>query len=182
MTVTKNKVVSIDYTLTDDNNNLLDTTSGHEPLEYLHGFENIIPGLENALEGKSPGDHFSVTIQAADAYGEHDKDLTQEIPRDQFGDFESIEAGMRFQAHTPAGIRLFTVVKAGDDTVTVDGNHPLAGMDLTFDVTVAAVREASEQELSHGHTHNHHHGECGGCGHDGCNDDCGCGQDNCGGR
>ncbi|MDR2479429.1 MAG: peptidylprolyl isomerase [Treponema sp.] len=180
MTVTKNKVVSINYTLTDDNNNLLDSTSGQEPLEYLHGFENIIPGLENALEGKSPGDHFSVKIPAADAYGKHDKDLITDIPRENFSEFESIDAGMQFHAHTPAGVRLFTVVEAGGHTVTVDGNHPLAGMDLTFDVTVAAVREASEQERSHGHVHNHHHEGGGCCGQEGCNDDCACGSNNCG--
>ena len=164
ITVAKNRVVSIDYTLTDDQNNLLDSTAGQPPLDYLHGFENIIPGLEKALEGKSPGDHLTVRIPAAEAYGE------------------------QFHTHSAGGIRLITVTDVADNIVTIDGNHPLAGMDLNFDLTVAAVREAGVEELAHGHVHGHDHGDCcggGDCG--GKTEDCGhkekdCGCHGCGGH
>lgn len=175
MTVTKNKVVSIDYTLTDDKNNILDSTTGGAPLVYLHGAGNIIPGLEKALEGKAPGDHFSAHISAADAYGERDAGLVTDIPRGNF-DAAAIEPGMQFHAHTSGGIQMFTVTGVSGDTVTVDGNHPLAGLALNFEVTVAEVREASGDELSHGHVH-------GGCDCDGendCGEECGCGS--CGGH
>ena len=176
MTITKNRVVSIDYTLTDEKNNVLDSTSGQEPLDYLHGFENIIPGLEKALEGKSSGDHFAVNIPAAEAYGERDERLITEMPMEQFDDVDEIQPGMRFSAHSPQGVRLITVTKVGATTVTIDANHPLAGMDLNFDVTVTAIRDASDVELSHGHVHGHGHG------HGGCGDDCGCENEGCGGH
>jgi FKBP-type peptidyl-prolyl cis-trans isomerase SlyD len=167
MTITKNRVVSIDYTLSDDKHNLIDSTSGQEPLDYLHGFENIIPGLEKVLEGKSRGDHFAVTVPAAEAYGERDDGLIAEIPLENFKGADSIEPGMQFHTQTPDGIRLITVTKVADNTVTIDGNHPLAGMDLHFDLTVSGIREASGEELEHGHVHGH----CGGgedCGEEGC--------------
>ncbi|MDR1586472.1 MAG: peptidylprolyl isomerase [Treponema sp.] len=170
MNVTKNRVVSIDYTLMDDRDNLIDTTSGAEPLDYLHGFENIIPGLEKALEGKSRGDHFSVNIPAAEAYGERDETLIAEIPLENFRGIDEVKPGMQFHTHDSNGIRLITVTRVADNTVTVDGNHPLAGLNLAFDVTVAGVREASEEELMHGHIHGHDHGGCG------------CGDGDCGGR
>jgi FKBP-type peptidyl-prolyl cis-trans isomerase SlyD len=175
MIVTKNRVVSIDYTLTDDHNNLLDSTSGQEPLDYLHGFENIIPGLEKALEGKSRGDRFSVKIPPAEAYGERDALLVQEIPLESFGGGEKPEPGMRFHAQSAEGTRIVTVTKVADNTVTVDANHPLAGMALTFDVTVTGIRDASGEELEHGHVHGHDHGGC--CGGDcgGAEAGCGCG-------
>ena len=188
ITVTKNRVVSIDYTLTDDQNNLLDSTAGQPPLDYLHGFENIIPGLEKALEGKSPGDHLTVRIPAVEAYGERDERLTAEIPLEQFQDVDEVRPGMQFHTHSAGGIRLITVTAVADNTVTIDGNHPLAGMDLNFDLTVAAIREAGAEELAHGHVHGHDHGDCcggGDCG--GKTEDCGhkekdCGCHGCGGH
>jgi FKBP-type peptidyl-prolyl cis-trans isomerase SlyD len=182
MTVTKNKVVSIDYTLTDEQNNILDSTAGRSPLVYLHGAGNIIPGLEKALEGKSAGDQFSARLAAADAYGERDEELVADIPRGNF-DAAAIEPGMQFHAHTSGGVQMFTVTGVSGDTVTVDANHPLAGRVLNFEVTVAGIREASEEELQCGHVH-------GGCGSDAescgahCGTDCGadCGADcGCGG-
>jgi FKBP-type peptidyl-prolyl cis-trans isomerase SlyD len=174
MAITKSKVVSIEYTLTDDQNKVIDSTIGQSPLDYLHGFGNIIPGLENALEGRAQGDHFSVHIPAAEAYGERDERLIAGIPRTNFEETELIEPGMQFHAHSPEGIRMFTVTAVAGDTITVDGNHPLAGMDLTFEVTIAGIRDASEEELSHGHVHGHGHGGCGdGCGGEKCGD-CGC--------
>jgi FKBP-type peptidyl-prolyl cis-trans isomerase SlyD len=182
MTITKNRVVSIDYTLTDSKKNIIDSTAGQAPLDYLHGFGNIIPGLEKELEGKSRGDHFSVNIPAAEAYGERDSRLIAEIPLDKFSGVERdhIKAGQRFYAQNAEETRMVTITKVVDNTVTIDGNHPLAGMNLNFDVTVAAIREASEDELLHGHIHGHDHCGCGGgencgAGHEGC----GCG--NCGG-
>ena len=142
MTITKNKVLSIEYTLTDEKNNLIDSSAGQEPLDYLHGFGNIIPGLEKALEGKSLGDRFSVRIPAAEAYGDRDEQLITEVPLDQFDSNDDIRPGMQFQAHSPDGVHLLTVTEVGDTMVTVDGNHPLAGMDLNFTVTVAGIRDA----------------------------------------
>jgi FKBP-type peptidyl-prolyl cis-trans isomerase SlyD len=164
MNVAKNRVVSINYTLTDDKNNLIDSTSGSESFDYLHGFENIIPGLERALEGKTQGDQFSVTIPAAEAYGERDDKLVVDVPLDRFQGAGTVEKGMRFQAQTPDGFQMVTVTGVAEKTVTIDGNHPLAGMELTFDVTVNAIREANAEELEHGHVHSHsHESACGGC-------------------
>ncbi|MDR0585399.1 MAG: peptidylprolyl isomerase [Treponema sp.] len=173
MTITKNRVVSIDYTLTDDNNNLIDSTAGSGPLDYLHGFENIISGLENALEGRSEGDSFSVNIPAAKAYGEYDERLVTEMSLESFRGIENLEEGMRFQAQSAEGACLVTVTKIEGGAVTVDGNHPLAGMNLNFDLSVTAVREASGEELSCGHVHGGgcDYGRCGGC--DVPNDFCG---------
>jgi FKBP-type peptidyl-prolyl cis-trans isomerase SlyD len=180
MNIAKNRVVSISYTLTDDHNNIIDSASGSEPLDYLHGFENIIPGLERALEGKNQGDQFSVTIPAAEAYGERDNTLIIDVPLDRFRGVDSVKKGMQFHAQTPEGFRLITVTNVAGETVTIDGNHPLAGMDLTFDVTINAIREAQAEELAHGHVHSpgHEHlhegcegcepGECGGSGSEGC--------------
>jgi FKBP-type peptidyl-prolyl cis-trans isomerase SlyD len=176
MTITKNRVVSIDYTLTDEQNNVIDSTSGQEPLDYLHGFENIIPGLEKALEGKSRGDHFAVNIPPAEAYGERDERLIAEIPLANFQGVDDVKPGMQFHTDSSEGIRLVTVTKVGDSTVTIDGNHPLAGMALNFDVTVTAIREASAEELGHGHVHGCDHGGCG-CSTEDCggHGNCGCG-------
>ncbi|MDR2259038.1 MAG: peptidylprolyl isomerase [Treponema sp.] len=171
MNITKNKVVSINYTLTDEHNNIIDSASGSELFDYLHGFENIIPGLERALEGKVRGDQFSVTIPAAEAYGERNKGLVVDVPLDRFQGVDSVKKGMRFHAQTPDGARMVTVASVEGGTVTIDGNHPLAGMDLTFDVTVQDIREANAEELAHGHVHSHGHEHgCGGCesGSDGC--------------
>jgi FKBP-type peptidyl-prolyl cis-trans isomerase SlyD len=168
MNITKNRVVSINYTLTDDNNNIIDSTAGSESFDYLHGFENIIPGLERALEGKNQGDQFSVTVPAAAAYGERDDKLVIDVPLDRFQGADAVKKGMRFHARTPEGVREVTITKVAGETVTIDGNHPLAGLDLTFDVTVNAIREARAEELEHGHVHSpgheHSHGGCGGCG------------------
>jgi FKBP-type peptidyl-prolyl cis-trans isomerase SlyD len=157
MKVEKDRVVAIDYTLTDDNNQVIDSSSGSEPLEYLHGHRNIIPGLERALEGKEAGDRISVTVPAGDAYGERDEKLVMDLPLSRFDGVESVEKGMQFEAHTPEGHRMVTVTGVNDKTVTVDGNHPLAGRDLSFDVTVKSIREAKTGELSHGHVHSHGH-------------------------
>jgi FKBP-type peptidyl-prolyl cis-trans isomerase SlyD len=163
MNITKNKIVSFDYTLTDVNNQLLDSSADAEPLVYLHGHGNIIPGLEQAMEGKTSGDTFKITVSAADAYGARDEKLITTIPLSRFGD-EKVEKGMEFQAQTAEGYRIVTVTSVNGEQVTIDANHPLAGQDLCFDVTVKDIREASEEEIAHGHSHHHEHcDDCGNC-------------------
>lgn len=160
MKIAKNKVVAIDYTLTDPKGEVLDKSSQGQPLHYIQGAGNIIPGLEKALEGKSQGDTLKASIPHAEAYGPRDEDLLQEIPREHFSEIKELKVGMELEAESEEGIRVITVTKVEDDKVTVDGNHPLAGMDLTFDVTVVTVRDATAEEMSHGHVHGpggHHH-------------------------
>jgi FKBP-type peptidyl-prolyl cis-trans isomerase SlyD len=161
MQVAENTVVSFDYTLTDPNGNTLDSSSGREPLAYLHGASNIIPGLEAEMAGKSSGDAFKVTIPAASAYGERDEQLVQPVPRQSFPAGAQIEVGQQFQARSPDGqARVVRVVKVDPEQVTVDANHPLAGVPLTFDVQIREVREATAEEIEHGHVHGaggHHH-------------------------
>lgn len=161
MLIARNKVVRFDYTLTDDSANVLDTSEGGEPLTYLHGAGNIIPGLETALEGKRAGESLKVRVPAADAYGERHDELVQSIPREMFEEGDAIEVGMQFHSSDDDGdTRVVTVVSTDADNVTVDGNHPLAGVPLNFAVTIVEVRDASAEELAHGHVHSaggHHH-------------------------
>ena len=153
MLVAKNSVVAIDYTLKDDDGDVLDTSQGREPLTYLHGGGGIIPGLERELEGKTVGDVMSVSIVAADAYGERNEALRQEVPREQFGEIEELEVGMQFRVDTNNGPMMITIVEVAEANVTIDGNHPLAGMALHFEVAIRDVREATEEEIEHGHAH-----------------------------
>jgi FKBP-type peptidyl-prolyl cis-trans isomerase SlyD len=160
MQITKDKVVAIDYTLTGPEGQVIDTSQGREPLTYLHGNGNIIPGLEQALEGKSNNDKINITIQPDQAYGQRDQSLVQAVPRNRFPSQQPIQPGMQFQAQSPQGVRIVTVVAVDDQNVTVDANHPLAGVPLTFDVTIRDVRNATPEELQHGHAHGpggHHH-------------------------
>src|SRR4051812_33119311 len=153
MAIVKDKVVSIDYTLKGDEGRVLDSSQGRSPLEYLHGSGNIIPGLEQALEGKNPGEEIAVTIPPEQAYGTRDERLVQEGPRTAFQGAPNLEPGMQFQANTNMGPRLLTVLDVNPEQVTVDANHPLAGVTLNFDVKIVDVRDATEEELSHGHAH-----------------------------
>lgn len=160
MQISKNKVASIDYTLTGPEGQVLDSSQGRGPLSYLHGASNIIPGLEKELEGKVAGDSLTVSVPAAQAYGAHDPQMVQAVPRSNFKGIAKIEPGMQFEARTADGGRVVTVVKVDDENVTVDANHPLAGMDLKFEVKVVEVREATVEEMQHGHAHGaggHHH-------------------------
>ena len=153
MQVEKNKVVEIDYTLKDDNGQIIDTSDGRESLSYIQGVGNLIPGVENALEGKSSGERIEVTVPPETGYGVRDDSLVLSIERDKFSEVEDLKEGLRFRMDTPDGSTVFTVVKVGDAEVTVDGNHPLAGMTLNFDITVQSVRDATTEELEHGHVH-----------------------------
>ncbi len=152
MQISDNSAVSIHYTLTNSAGEKLDSSVGGEPLEYLHGAGNIIPGLEDALAGKEAGDKFKVTIDAENAYGEKQAEMIQVVPKSMFNDMP-VEPGMQFQAQVSHGPGIITVVEVNGDEVTIDGNHPLAGEDLTFDVEVMNVRQATEDEISHGHIH-----------------------------
>lgn len=154
MQIAENKVVFIHYTLTNQAGEVLDSSHGRgEPLGYLHGHGNIIPGLENALAGKGAGDKLDVTVEPAEGYGDRHEQLVQQVPREAFQGVDELQPGMQFQADTGMGPRLFTITKVEDEQVTVDGNHPLAGETLSFAVEVTDVREASEEELEHGHVH-----------------------------
>jgi FKBP-type peptidyl-prolyl cis-trans isomerase SlyD len=153
MQISANMVVSIDYTLTDDQGNVIDSSEGRDPLAYIQGIGNIIPGLERALEGKSKGDSLKVSIHPKDGYGERSDELTQQVPKEMFEGDTAIEVGMQFQTMSEHGPQVVTVVAVDDAHVTVDANHPLAGENLNFDVTVVAIRPASEEELAHGHVH-----------------------------
>ena len=160
MQVAKHKVVSIDYTLTDNQGTELDSSRGKVPFAYIHGIGNIIPGLESALEGKEAGDQVNAVIPPDKGYGNRDEDLVQQLSRAQFDTEGDVRVGMQFHAMSEAGPRVVTVIDVQDDQVTIDGNHPLAGVTLHFDVTVKEVREATGDELSHGHVHgsdDHHH-------------------------
>lgn len=160
MNIENNKVVTINYTLRNDAGEILDSSEGHEPLSYIHGMGNIIPGLESQLFGKSAGDSLKVSVAPADAYGEYDLAQVVQVSRSQFEGAPDLKIGMRFTASSEQGHQVVTITNINDDVVTIDGNHPLAGKTLHFDVTVLDVREASADELSHGHVHGpggHHH-------------------------
>lgn len=161
MNVAQDKVVIIHYTLRNDAGSVIDSSSGGDPLAYIHGQGNIIPGLEKALEGKVKGDKVSVKVEPAEGYGVRDASLVQQVPRRSFGGVSNIQPGMQFHAQTSQGhTRVVTVVGVKGDMVTVDGNHPLAGENLNFDVEIAEVRDATDEELAHGHVHGpggHHH-------------------------
>ena len=182
MKITHLSVVTLDYTVSDDAGEVLDTTEGREPLVYLHGSGFLVPGLENALYDREEGDSFELAVPAMDAYGEYEESLVQEVPGELFDGMEVAE-GDTFVADTDDGHRPVTIVEVSEDFVKVDANHPLAGMDLHFKVNVRGVRAATAEEIAHGHVHggegHHHHGHgegcCGGHGH---SDEEGC----CGGQ
>ncbi|GCF88095.1 peptidylprolyl isomerase [Shewanella sp. NKUCC05_KAH] len=164
MKITQHSAVTIHYRLSDQEGRLLEDSFDSEPMLYLHGTENLIPGLEAALDGKSKGEKLDVTISAEEAYGPYHDGLRQAVPLEAFGDIEDIVPGMRFIAETEMGQRPVQVMEVKDDVVIVDGNHPLAGQSLNFSVEIVDVREASAEEIAHGHIHAQ--GGCGSHGHD----------------
>ena len=154
MTIAQHKVVSIHYRVVDsDNNEEIDSSANGEPMTYLHGASNIIPGLEQALEGKAVGDELEVTVEPAEAYGERSEDRVQQVPMAAFQGMEKVEPGMAVTAQTDQGSINLVITEVEGDQVTVDANHPLAGKSLRFNVTVESVRDASEEEVAHGHVH-----------------------------
>ncbi|HDQ14655.1 MAG TPA: peptidylprolyl isomerase [Sediminispirochaeta sp.] len=154
MKIEADKVVSIDYTLKNDNGEVLDTSEGREPLAFIFGSGNIISGLENSLAGKEKGDELNVVVEPKDGYGEYDDSMIFEVDKEQFQDPSQISEGMQVQAQDNNGqVQIFTIKSIGEEKVSLDANHPLAGETLHFDVTVADVRDASQEELDHGHVH-----------------------------
>lgn len=153
MSIKKNSVVSISYILTNDAGAQLDSSPKGEPLVYLHGAGNIIRGLETALEGQTQGEKMKISVPPEEGYGVRDEGLVQAIPRDQFPDVNDVKIGAQFQASTENGPVLLTVTDIRDNQVTVDANHPLAGSTLHFNVEILEIREATEEELKHGHVH-----------------------------
>lgn len=152
MKIAENTVVKIHYAVKDKEDNLIDSSYDGDPLEFLQGSRLLIEGLEKALVGHEKGDSFEVKVDAENAYGPRHDGLVQSIGKEMFADFE-VEVGMQLRATTDDGEQTVIVVAIDDDSVTVDGNHPLAGVDLAFDVEVLDVREATAEEISHGHVH-----------------------------
>lgn len=152
MSIQQDKVALIEYTLTDDQGEQIDASNGN-PLAYLHGHNNLIPGLEAELEGKNVSDKFKITVSADKAYGDRTDALVQTVPDSMFQGIDSLEVGMRFEAQSEQGMHSVEVTAIDGDQVTVDGNHPLAGMALTFEVEVVGLREATPEEIEHGHAH-----------------------------
>lgn len=148
-----NCVVSIQYTLTDDEGTVIDSSSEGEPLVYLHGANNIIPGLEKELLGKTSGASLKVSVTPEDAYGTRSEEAVHIVPRSAFEGVEDIQPGMQFQTEGPQGVQMIVVTEINDDEITIDANHPLAGQTLHFDVTIETVRDATPEELDHGHAH-----------------------------
>lgn len=160
MQIAERTVASFNYTLTNDAGEIIDSSEGRSPLAYLHGAGNIVPGLEKQMAGRKAGDRFDVVVAPEEGYGQPNPMLVQTVPREAFQGVDSIEVGMEFQAQTPQGPLSVVVSKVDADNVTVDGNHPLAGKTLHFAIEVTEVRDASVEELAHGHVHGpggHHH-------------------------
>ena len=160
MQIAERTVASFHYTLTNDAGDVIDSSSGHAPLTYLHGAGNIVPGLEKAMNGRLAGDSFQVVVPADEGYGQPNPMLIQVVPRAAFQGIDELAVGMEFQAHTPQGPMSVAIAKIEGEEITVDGNHPLAGKTLHFAIEVTEVREASVEEVLHGHVHGeggHHH-------------------------
>ena len=160
MEIAADRVVLIHYTLKDDDGKVLDSSAGGDPLAYIQGHGNLVPGLEKALEGKTDGNRISVTLSPAEGYGSRSQSLVQRVPKRSLQGSGEVRKGMQFRAQTDEGVRLFTVTALVGDMVTLDGNHPLADQTLHFDVEVVEVRGATAEELEHGHVHgpgDHHH-------------------------
>lgn len=154
MHISANTVVTIDYTLKDDEGQVIDSSEGGEALAYLHGANNIVVGLETALEGKKAGESVSVKVPPEEGYGVPDAAKVQNLPKEMFSEAGEVVVGAQYYAMGPDGQPLtLTVLEIEDAHILVDANHPLAGQNLNFDVTIVDVREATEEELSHGHVH-----------------------------
>ena len=156
MQIAQHKVASIHYTLTDNEGNILDSSAGREPLNYIHGTGNLIPGMAEGLEGKVKGDKFDLKVSPEKGYGVKSDKMLQQVPRSSFG-AQPVKVGMQFQTNNG---QVVTITKIGLDSITVDGNHPLAGVELNFAVEILDVRSATTEEISHGHVHGpggHHH-------------------------
>ncbi len=151
MEISENSVVSFDFILKDKDGQVLDSSEQDGPLVYLHGAGQLVPGLENGLMGKKIGDRFDVTLAPADAYGDRNDELIQKVPKSEFQSPDELQIGMQFEVPSEGGAVLLTITAIEGDDVIVDGNHPLAGETLHFNITVTEVRAATEEEITHGH-------------------------------
>jgi FKBP-type peptidyl-prolyl cis-trans isomerase SlyD len=160
MTITHGSVVLFDYTLTDHEKDVIDSSSEGRPLAYLHGNGQIVKGLEKAMEGKKDGDAFQVTVDPSEGYGLHDPAKIVVVPADEIEGGDELEVGMQLETESDAGEQTVVISKIEGNNVTIDGNHPLAGMPLHFDIKIREVRAATAEETEHGHVHGpggHHH-------------------------
>ncbi|TKB49340.1 peptidylprolyl isomerase [Ferrimonas sediminicola] len=180
MKIAAHTVVTLHYRLRDGEGELIEDSFGGQPMQYLHGANNLIPGLEAQLTDKAAGDKLEASVAPEQAYGPYQEGLKQEVPLAAFGEIEDITPGMRFMAETDQGPAPVVVAEVRDDSVVVDGNHPLAGVTLQFEVEVVEVRAATEEEIAHGHIHAA--GGCcgGGCGDKGDDHECCGGTGECG--
>jgi FKBP-type peptidyl-prolyl cis-trans isomerase SlyD len=161
MKIAKNNVVVMHYAVSDSEGTLIDSSYEDKPMEIIQGTGYLIPGLDDALIDHEAGDKFEVAVACVDAYGERHDDYVQTVPREVLAGVEDLSLGTQLRATTDDGEQTVIVIDVQDDEITVDGNHPLSGLDLSFDVEVLAVREATADELEHGHVHSES-----GCGHD----------------
>lgn len=155
MKIENKRVVQIHYTLKDDQGEILDSSAGKSPLPYIHGIGALIPGLEKQLLGKQAGDKFTAVVAPAEGYGEYDEEQVFEVPASEFEGDDELQLGMQIQLDTESGPAIATIVNMEEDIITLDLNHPLAGTTLNFEVEIVEVREATKQELDHGHVHTH---------------------------
>jgi len=153
MKIIEQKVVSITMIVKNAEGEIVDQASEQDPLVYLHGHNNLFPALEEELEGKQMGDKVSLTLTPETGYGERDESLVSELPSSQFQGVDTIEAGMMFQADSPQGPVMLTVIGVDGDSIKVDANHPMAGQTLSFEIEVKDIRDATAEEISHGHPH-----------------------------
>ena len=160
MKIAPNKVVVMHYAVSDNEGTLIDSSYDHNPLAIIHGTGYMIPGLEDALVDHEVGDKFEVDVPAEKAYGERHDGYVQTVPKAMFEGIENLEVGTQLRATTDEGEQTVIVIDVQEEEITVDGNHPLAGINLQFDVEILEVRDATEEELAHGHVHSE-----GGCGH-----------------
>jgi FKBP-type peptidyl-prolyl cis-trans isomerase SlyD len=160
LTIQKNHVVAIDYTLSNNEGSVMDTSKGRSPLTYMHGTGALIPGMEHALEGKSEGDDFKISIDPAEGYGDRDQGLIHTVDRKELTHLPDLNVGMELEVETEDLPLILTIIELNDEVAVLDGNHPLAGQTLNFEIQVRSVREATSEEISHGHVHGpggHHH-------------------------
>lgn len=169
MKITNNSVVVMHYAVSDSEGELIDSSYDHKPMTIIQGTGYLIPGLEDELIGHQKGDQFEVAVSAEQAYGVRDDDYVQTVPKELLQGVEELTVGTQLRATTDDGEQTVIVIDVTDDEVTVDGNHPLAGLDLRFDVEILDVREATAEELAHGHIHGE--GESCGGGHNHGDDD-----------
>ena len=160
MEIGENKVVQMHYTLKNDKGEVLDTSEGQDPLTYMHAEGAIIPGLFQAITGKKVGEKVSVVVKPQDGYGDKDDSMVKQVPIESFKGMDDMAVGVKVEAETDDGIQIATITEIREKEVTIDLNHPLAGVTLHFHVEITDIREATEEEVSHGHVHGpggHHH-------------------------